>query len=125
MNNLLFPHARQAIQLKRRRLNRRTRKTTIKTIYAITSLPADQATLTQLATLIRGHWIIEALHHIRDVPLAEDASQLRTSNAPRAMATWRNLTIGALRLVGVHGIAAALRRNTRYPQRPLAFLGLT
>ncbi|MFF9015070.1 hypothetical protein ACF09C_19145 [Streptomyces sp. NPDC014870] len=56
---------------------------------------------------------------------AEDASQLRTGNVPRAMPTWRNLAIGAPRLAGVHGIAAALRRNARDPQRPLALLGLT
>ncbi|WP_456317091.1 hypothetical protein [Streptomyces tendae] len=31
---------------------------------------------------------------------AEDASQLRTGSAPRAMATWRNLAIGALRRAG-------------------------
>ncbi|WP_286158169.1 hypothetical protein [Streptomyces sp. CB03911] len=57
--------------------------------------------------------------------LNEDASQLRTGNAPRAMATWRNLTIGAIRLAGIHSIAAALRRNARDPKRPLALLGLT
>ncbi|MGW4897131.1 ISAs1 family transposase [Kitasatospora sp. NPDC004240] len=125
VNNLLFPHARQAIQLKRRHVNRRTGKVTIKTVYAVTGLPADRATPTQLAALIRGHWSIEALHHIRDVTLNEDASQLRTGNAPRAMATWRNLTIGAIRLAGIHGIAPALRRNARDPKRPLALLGLT
>jgi predicted transposase YbfD/YdcC len=125
VNSLLFPHARQAIQLKRRRTNRKTGKVTIKTIYAVTSLPADRAAPAQLAALIRGHWSIEALHHIRDVTFAEDASQLRTGNAPRAMATWRNLAIGALRLAGVNSVAAGLRRNARDPQRPLALLGLT
>ncbi|MFE4801838.1 helicase associated domain-containing protein [Streptomyces sp. NPDC056708] len=48
------------------------------------------------------------------------ASQLRIGNAPRAMATWRNLAIGALRLSGAPNIAAALRhtpptRNVRSP----------
>ncbi|MFI1034541.1 hypothetical protein [Streptomyces sp. NPDC020951] len=41
---------------------------------------------------------------------AEDASQLRTGNAPRAMATWRNLAIGALRTAGVKNIAVGFRR---------------
>lgn len=41
------------------------------------------------------------------------------------MATWRNLTIGALKLNGTTNIAAALRRNARDPRRPLALLGLT
>ncbi|WP_404828539.1 hypothetical protein [Streptomyces canus] len=67
----------------------------------------------------------EALHHVRDTTFAEDASQLRTGNAPRTMATWRNLAIGALRLAGTHNIAAALRANARHPNRPLALLGIT
>jgi hypothetical protein len=54
---------------------------------------------------------------------AEDALQLRTGNAPRAMATWRNLAIGALRLAGATNIAAALRHNARKLNHPLALLG--
>ncbi|MET7717827.1 ISAs1 family transposase, partial [Streptomyces sp. NPDC005407] len=125
VNNLLFPGARQAIQLKRRRKDRKTGTVTAKTIYAVTSLTAAQATPAQLAALIRDHWKIESLHHVRDTTFAEDASQLRTGNAPRAMATWRNLAIGALRLTGATSIATALRRNARDPSRPLALLGLT
>ncbi|WP_067798238.1 ISAs1 family transposase [Actinomadura formosensis] len=124
VTGLLFPGARQAIQLKRRRAHRRTGKTTIKTVYAITDLTAEQATPAQLAELIRDHWRIEALHHIRDTTFAEDASQLRTGNAPRAMATWRNLAIGALRLAGATKIAPRLRHNARDATRPLALLGL-
>ncbi|MEW2192727.1 ISAs1 family transposase [Streptomyces microflavus] len=91
INNLLFPGACQAVQIKRRRTDRKTGKVTIATVYAVTSLTAEQATPPQLAKLVRDHWKIEALHHVRDTTFAEDASQLRTGNAPRAMATWRNL----------------------------------
>ncbi|MFI9588198.1 transposase [Streptomyces sp. NPDC052236] len=124
VSNLLFPGACQAVQIKRRRTDRKTGKVTIATVYAVTSLTAEQATPAQLAKLIRDHWKIEAMHHVRDTTFAEDASQLRTGNAPRAMATWRNLAIGALRLGGVRNIAAALRHNARDARRPLAILGL-
>ena len=117
VNNLLLPGARQAVQIKRRRTDRKTGKTTVKTVYAVTSLIAEQATAAQIAQLIRGHWKIEALHHIRDTTFTEDASQLRTGNAPRAMATWRNLAIGALRTAGTKNIAAGLRHNARDPRR--------
>ncbi|MEU1597539.1 ISAs1 family transposase [Streptomyces sp. NPDC005708] len=90
VNSLLFPGARQAVQTKRRRTDRKTGKTTIKTVYAVTSLTAEQTTAAQLAKLVRDHWKIESLHHVRDTTFAEDASQLRTGNAPRAMATWRS-----------------------------------
>lgn len=81
-----------------------------------TSLTAKQATPAQLARLVRDHWKIEALHHVRDTTFAEDASLLPTGNAPRVMATWRNLPIGALRTAAVKNIAAGLRSNARNPQ---------
>ncbi|MCN9241067.1 hypothetical protein NGF19_09730 [Streptomyces sp. RY43-2] len=52
------------------------------------------------------------------------STQWRTDNTPRAMATWRNLTVGALRLNGTKNIAYDLRRNARDARRPLTFLGL-
>jgi predicted transposase YbfD/YdcC len=125
VHNLLFPGARQAIQIKRRRANRRTGKVTVKTVYAVTSLTAQQAIPAQLARLIRDHWQVEALHRVRDTTFAEDASQLRTGNAPRTMVTWRNLAIGAVRLSGATNIAVRLRHNARDATRPLTLFGLT
>ncbi|MFG3179810.1 hypothetical protein ACGFZC_32765 [[Kitasatospora] papulosa] len=65
-----------------------------------------------------------ALHHVRYATFAEDISQLRTGNAPQAMATWRNLAIGAVRLGCVRNMAAGLCRNACNACRPLTFLGL-
>jgi predicted transposase YbfD/YdcC len=84
-----------------------------------------QARPARPADLIRGHLGIEALHHIRDVTYAQDASQLRTGTAPRAMASLRNLAIAILHLHGDPNIAAALRRNARDATRVLALLGIT
>jgi predicted transposase YbfD/YdcC len=62
---LAFPHAAQALCLTRQiRPLDGGRWRTI-TVYAITSLDAYQATPAQLAAWIRGHWQIEALHHVR------------------------------------------------------------
>ena len=49
------------------------------------------------------------LHWVRDVTFHEDGSQLRTGTAPRALATFRNLAISALRLAGRANIAHARR----------------
>ena len=87
---IAFPHAAQAIQIRRRRrpLSSRTgQRWSTETSYAVTSLAAHQATPAQIAAWIRGHWGIEALHHIRDVTYGEDASQIRTGNGPQVMAT--------------------------------------
>ncbi|MEU9015412.1 hypothetical protein AB0D12_38020 [Streptomyces sp. NPDC048479] len=71
-------------KLKRRRRHRKSGKTTFKTVYAVTSLPAEPADPARLASMIRGHWAVESLHHIRDATFGEDGSQPRTGNAPRA-----------------------------------------
>ncbi len=95
------------------------------TVYAITSLTHAQAGPARLADLIRGHWAIEALHHVRDTTFAEDGSQVRTGATPNVMATLRNLVIGELSRAGPVNVAAALRRHARNPRRPLATLGIS
>ena len=60
-----------------------------------------------LAGWIRGHWGIEALHHIREVTCGEDASQIRAGNGPQVMATLRNLPFAILKPGGHASIAAA------------------
>ncbi|MBN6054653.1 ISAs1 family transposase, partial [Nonomuraea sp. RK-328] len=122
---LPFPHAAQAIQVKRRRTGHRTGKTTIVTIYVVTSLPPGRITHAQLAALIRGHWSIEALHHIRDVTYREDASRVRTGTAPRIMASLRNLAIALARLIGWTNIAAATDHYRSHPADGLQLLGFT
>jgi predicted transposase YbfD/YdcC len=119
-----FPHAVQALRIRRRRLNLATGRWSTVTVYAITNLTAAQASPADLADWLRGHWSIEVLHHIRDTTYTEDASRLRTGNAPRVMATLRNTAISLLRLAGITTIAKALRHNGRNPYRPLQLLGL-
>jgi len=120
-----FPHAVQAIRVTRRTKALAGKGWRTVTIYAVTNLTGLQASPQHLADYIRGHWTIEALHHIRDVTYAEDASQVRTGNAPRTMASLRNLAVGILRHRGWANIAQALRHHARDPWRPLTALGIT
>jgi predicted transposase YbfD/YdcC len=99
-----FPHATQAIRITRRARPLAGHKWRTVTVYAVTNLTAAQAHPARLADWIGGHWGIEALHHIRDTTYAEDASQVRTGNVPRAMASLRNLAIGILQ---AHGTATS------------------
>jgi predicted transposase YbfD/YdcC len=120
-----FPHAAQVIQVTRKTRDLGTRRWQTVTVYAITSLPFQLARSARLADLLRGHWAIEALHHIRDVTFREDACKVRTGAAPHVMAVLRNLVIGVLSRAGPVNLAAALRRHARNPRRPLATLGIT
>jgi predicted transposase YbfD/YdcC len=120
-----FPHATQATRITRRVRSLHSPRWRTVTVYAVTNLTATQAHPARLADWIRGHWGIEALHHIRDTTFAEDASQIRTGNTPHAMASLHNLAVGILHAYGHRNIAAALRRNARDATRVLPLLGIT
>lgn len=95
---LTFPETKLAICVHRRRTET-GKSQTRETVYAVTSLDAHQATPAQLASWIRGHWSTEnSSHHIRDVTFGEDASTVHSGSAPRAMASFHNLAIGALNI---------------------------
>jgi predicted transposase YbfD/YdcC len=126
-----FAHAAQILQVTRKRKVRdlrggaSARRWQTVNVYAVTSLPFEQARPARLADLLRGHWAIEnGLHHLRDTAFAEDASQVRTGAGPHVMATLRNLVIGVLSRAGPVNLAAALRHHARDPARPLATLGI-
>ena len=96
-------------------------KKTVEVVYVITS-DADAGAAT-LAAWIQEHWHIEnKLHWVRDVTYQEDSSLVRTGNAPRVMASLRNLAISLLRLDGHANIAAANRHHARDPRRTLTLL---
>ena len=85
----------------------------------------QRGTPAAIAVHVRGHWGIEnKLHYVRDVTYGEDASRVRTRNAPRNMASMRNLAIGALRAGGWTNIAAAVRWTSRDYINPLSLLNL-
>jgi predicted transposase YbfD/YdcC len=120
-----FPHAAQIFRLRRDRGGLDGVRTSKEIVYGITSLPAQLAGPARLNTYTRGHWTIEnRLHYVRDVTWGEDASQVRTGNAPRTMAGLRNLATSVLRQTGVTNIAEALRHNARSYTRPLKLFGL-
>jgi predicted transposase YbfD/YdcC len=124
---IAFPHAAQAIQIRRRRRpvsGGISQRWSTETSYAVTSLAASHATPAQLAAWIRGHWGVEALHHVRDVTYGEDASQIRAGSGPQAMATLRNLAIAILKPAGHASIAAACRYHARDATRVLGTLAL-
>jgi len=120
-----FPHAAQVVRIIRRRKPRGAPTWESKeTVYAVTS--RKNAGPAAIATAIRGHWEIEnKLHWVRDTAYREDESRVRTGNAPRVLASLRNLAISLLRISGTGRIVAALRHNARDHHRPLALLGIT
>jgi predicted transposase YbfD/YdcC len=106
-----FPHAQQAVRITRTRTVKG--KTTRETLHYTVSLPAEEAQPADLQDWARKEWLIEALHHIRDVTFREDLSQARTGSGPAVLATLRNSSIGFHHSNGETNIARATRRANR------------
>jgi predicted transposase YbfD/YdcC len=106
----LFPGARQVFRIRRDTGGPDGQRTRKEVVYGITSMPAQLAGPAQLNHYAREHWCVEnRLHWTRDVTFHEDLSQLRTGAAPRALASFRNLTLNTYRLAGRANIAHARR----------------
>jgi predicted transposase YbfD/YdcC len=123
----MFPHAAQAFLIER--AVRDPHDGTLRSAVAalgITSRTLQRGgTPEALATAARGHWDIEALHHVRDTTMREDAQRLRAGSSAQVMAAARNTGIAILRLCGFTGTAPGRRWAARNPARPIAALGLT
>ena len=122
---LVWPEVRQVLRRETERVELKTGVVTRAVTYAVTSLPAADATPAQLAALWRGHWAIEnRRHYVRDVTLGEDACQMHVGAAPQALAALRNSLISRLRHAGWRNIAAGLRHYSQSVTDALQLIGV-
>jgi len=76
-------------------------KESTETVYAITSLTAEEAGAERLLGLSRDHWGIEnTLHYVRDVTCREDQARTNAGHAPQVMAALRNTALTLVRRRG-------------------------
>lgn len=123
--DLPFPHAAQVFLIERHVRGLDGSQLSDVAALGVTSLTAAKAGPARLAALVRGEWTIEnGLHYRRDVTLGEDASRVRTGNAPRALATFRSHAIASLRIHGWKNIAAGQRWAASDYANTLTLLGL-
>lgn len=120
-----FPHVGQVFWVRREVTHLKRNKETCEIAYGISSLTPQEASPQRLLELNRMHWGIEnSLHWVRDETFREDRSQIRTGNAPRVMATLRNLAITILRRCGARNIAKTIRWLTLKSHLALKLIGL-
>jgi predicted transposase YbfD/YdcC len=122
---LPFPHVSQVFLIERHVTGPQGKPVSAVAALGVASLEPGHAGPADLARYVRGQWSIESLHWIRDTLYQEDESQVRTRSGPRAMASLRNLAIGALRMAGRTDITEATRWAARSMDRPFTILGLT
>jgi predicted transposase YbfD/YdcC len=115
--------AAQVVHVERWRL--RGAEVSYQRVYLVTSLTAAQADAAALLALARAHWGIEnRLHYVRDVPLGEDACQVRKGCGALTLVVLRNAVLGVLRTHGRHRIAASVRHFAQKVEEAAALLGL-
>lgn len=115
-----WPHLGQCFKLVRERTA--GGRTTTETVFGITSLDRRRADATRLLELVRSHWSVESLFHVRDVTFGEDACRARTGAAPAVLSALRNAAITLLDQNDVANKAAALRRHAAHPDEALALV---
>jgi hypothetical protein len=101
-----------------RLVRERTEKgvTTVQVVYGVTSLGRVIADAARLLGLSREHWEIEnGLHYPRDETFREDRCRVRRGNAPRVLASLRNVPVYLLRTTDHSYLPAATREMAARP----------
>ena len=116
-----WPGVEQAFRLERRRKVKG--KVEVEVVYGITSLSSLAADAERLLGYTRRHWGIEnGLHYTRDMTLGEDRCRVRRGQAPRVLASLRNVAVYLLRRAEYPSVAAATRAMVARPELALALL---
>ena len=121
---LNFPGVGQVFAVRRATFEVKSGKRRIETAFGVTSLTPETATPERLLTLNRGHWTIEAAHHILDWSFDEDRSRIRTGHGPENMTRLRRFAIGLIKARSL-AVAETMRNLARNPRRVLDFLKMT
>lgn len=121
-SDLDFPHASQAVRIRRDRYDLDGTLISKEIVHAVTSLDADHAGPAGLAGIARGQWGIESVHWLRDTAWAEDANTGYAGNGPQVMATFRNIAVSLLYLAGITEITRTLQAIGRDRTRLLSYL---
>ena len=116
-----WPGVAQVFRLVRERTEQGT--TTVEVVYGITSLGRVVADAARLLGLSREHWGIEnGRHDPRDETFREDRCRVRRGNAPRVLASLRNVAVYLLRTTDHPSLPAATREMVARPQLTIDML---
>ena len=119
-----FPGVGQVFAVRRDTVEVKSGKRRSETAYGVTSLSTKAASPERLLALNRGHWTIEAMHHILDWSFDEDRCRIRTGHGPENMTLLRRFAIGLVKGRGL-AVAETMRNLARNPRRVLDFLKMT
>ena len=111
LNDFLdWPFLQQVFKLERCVTIPKTGKSRCEVIYGITSLSAEDASPSELLTMLRSYWHIEnGLHYRRDVTLHEDETRFSQNSAAHIMSIINNIVLGLIAKAGYQFAPSARR----------------
>ena len=122
-----FPHVAQVFLIERDTVIKNTGEHRREIALGITSRTPAQASPEQVLRINRGHWCIEAMHHIIDWNYDEDRSRIRTGNGPENISRLRRFAIGILKSFQKpnQSIAELMRQLSFNTRRVFDYLRMT
>ena len=98
-------------------------ETTVAAVCGVSSGGRSVADGARLLGLTRDHWGIgNGRHHTRDETFGEDRCRVRRGNAPRVLASLRNVAVSLPRNADRASVPAATREMVAFPDRALDLL---
>jgi hypothetical protein len=92
-----FPCVGQALAIERQTIEKKTGKTSIETVYGLTSHTPQTAAPARLLAFNRAHWGIDSHHYLLDWNWDEDRCTLRTGHGPENITRLRRFAIGLIK----------------------------
>ena len=106
-----FPHVGQAFRIKRETIDKKTSKSSSKTIYCITSQIVCQSSPAKILANNRKHWSAESCHWMIDWNYDEDRCQIRTGHGPENITRLRHFAIGLPKSKGSKDTTPTIMKN--------------
>jgi predicted transposase YbfD/YdcC len=120
-----FPHVGQVFAIERRRIEKKTGKTSTEIVYGVTDHTPHSAAPARLLAYNREHWCVEAHHYILDWNWDEDRCPVRTGHGPANLTRLRRFATGLIKAKSKDSVAATIERLARKARRVFDYLGMT
>ena len=121
-----FPGVGQTFVIERHSLEKKTGKSSIETVYGITSHTPQTADAARVLAFNRGHWAIEnGCHYLLDWNWDEDRCTIRSGHGPENITALRRFAIGILKSNARDSGTATIQRLARNVRLVFDYLRMT
>lgn len=122
---LNFPGVGQVFMIERQVTQKKTGKSSVDTVYGISSHSPDTADAERLLAYNRQHWSIETCHYVIDWNWDEDRCRIRSGQGPENTTALRRFAAGIIRRRSKDSVSATIQRLGRNVRLVFDYLRMT